>query len=111
MPQAESPLTRDQIAERLTAHLDELRSLGVRSLDLFGSIARGDAKPESDVDLLVEFREVPGFVGYVRLRNRLEEILGRRVDLVMASGLNFRIRETVLREARRVTSPQTIPCP
>jgi len=66
---------------------------------LFGSIARGDSRPESDVDLLVEFSEVPGFVGYVRLRNRLEEILGRRVDLVMASGLNSRIRERVLREA------------
>jgi predicted nucleotidyltransferase len=77
----------------------------VRSLDLFGSVARGEAKPESDVDLLVEFEEVPGFVGYLRLRNRLQEILGRPVDLVMASGLRPRIRERVLREgtACRVT--------
>jgi predicted nucleotidyltransferase len=54
------------------------------------------------VDLLVQFDEVPGFVGYVRLRNRLEQILGRRVDLVMASGLHPRLRERVLREARHV---------
>lgn len=98
----ERALTKDQVAERLAAHADELRSLGVRSLDLFGSIARGDARPESDVDLLVEFKEVPGFVGYVRLRNRLEQILDRHVDLVMASGLHPRIRERVLREARHV---------
>ena len=99
--QSERTLTKDQVAERLAAHAKELRSLGVRSLDLFGSIARGDARPESDVDLLVHFNEVPGFVGYVRLRNRLERILGRHVDLVMATGLHPRIRERVLREARR----------
>lgn len=94
--------TKDQVAERLAAHAQELHSLGVRSLDLFGSVARGDAGPESDVDLLVQFDEVPGFVGYVRLRNRLEQILGRHVDLVMASGLHPRLRERILREARHV---------
>ena len=94
--------TRDQVAERLAGHAQELRSLGMRSLELFGSVARGDARPESDVDLLVKFDEVPGFVGYLRLRNRLQEILGRPVDLVMASGLRPRIRERVLREALHV---------
>ena len=94
--------THEQVAERLAAHLDELRSLGVRSLALFGSLARGEARPDSDVDLLVEFTEVPGFFGYVGLRDRLAEILGRPVDLVMPSGLKPRIRERVLREARRV---------
>jgi len=102
MAQREPALTRDQVAERLGAHAQELRSLGVRSLDLFGSVARADARPESDVDLLVEFKEVPGFVGYVRLRNRLEQILGRLVDLVMVSGLHPRLRDRVLREARHV---------
>src|SRR5438270_76702 len=100
--QPERTLTKDQVAERLAAHAEELRSRGVRSLDLFGSVARGDARPETDVDLLVEFDEVPGFVGYVRLRNRLEEMLGRHVDLVMASSLHPRLRERVLREARHV---------
>jgi predicted nucleotidyltransferase len=99
MVQREGALTKDQVAERLAAHAEELRSLGVRSLDLFGSVARGDARPESDVDLLVEFDEVPG---YVRLRNRLEEMLGRHVDLLMVSGLHPRLRERVLREARHV---------
>jgi len=72
----------------------------VRSLALFGSVARGDARPESGVDVLVEFEKVAGFIGYVRLRNRLEQIL--HVDLVMASGLHPRLLEKVLREARHV---------
>ena len=95
-------LTKDQVAERLAAHREELSSLGVRSLDLFGSTVRGDARPDSDVDLLVDFHEVPGLFGYVRVQHRLQEILERRVDLVMASGLKPRIRERVLSEARRV---------
>jgi predicted nucleotidyltransferase len=94
--------TINETTERLAAHAEELHSLGVRSLHLFGSVARGEARFESDIDLLVEFEEVPGFVGYVRLRNRLQEILGHRVDLVMASGLHPRLRERVLREAQRV---------
>jgi len=102
MAQRQPTLTKDEVAERLAAHAQELHSLGVQSLDLFGSVARGDAGLESDVDLLVQFDEVPGFVGYVRLRNRLEQILGRHVDLVMASGLHPRLRERVLREARHV---------
>ena len=102
MAQSERALTKEQVAQRLAAHAEELRSLGVRSLDLFGSIARGDARPESDVDLLVEFQEVPGLIGFLRLRDRLQEILGRPVDLVTRSGLRPRIRERVLREAQHV---------
>jgi predicted nucleotidyltransferase len=102
MPQPTIELTKEKVAERLAAHLEELRSLGVRSLDVFGSVARGEARPHSDVDLLVDFSEVPGLIGYVRIQHRLEEILGRRVDLVMASGLKPRLRERILGEARRV---------
>ncbi len=56
--------------------------MGVRSLELFGSLARGDARPASDVDLLVEFQPV-GLFQFFRVQRRLEAILGRRVDLVM----------------------------
>ncbi len=93
----------EEVTRRLAAHASELRSLGVRSLDLFGSTVRGEATAESDIDLLVEFQVVPGLFGYMRLRKRLEQILGSTVDLVMASGLKPRIRERVLREAVRVT--------
>ncbi|HEY2029551.1 MAG TPA: nucleotidyltransferase family protein [Myxococcales bacterium] len=95
-------LTVDEVTQQLAPHVAELRSRGVRSLDVFGSTARGDARQQSDVDLLVEFSDTPGLIGYVQIQQRLEEILGRRVDLVMASGLKPRIRERVLSEARRV---------
>src|SRR3954469_14956939 len=73
-------LAKDRVAELLSAHAEELRSLGVRSLDLFGSTARGDARPDSDVDLLVEFNEVPGLFGYVRIQHRLECSVRRDVS-------------------------------
>ena len=98
----EQALTPERVAELLGQYAAELRGLGVRSLSLFGSVARGEARPDSDVDLLVEFTETPGFFGYVGLQQRLAEILGRPVDLVMPGGLKPAIRDRVLREARRV---------
>jgi len=60
---------------------------GVKSLSLFGSFARDEAGPESDVDLLVEFYEPPGLSEYMGLKFLLEEKLGRKVDLVMKGAL------------------------
>ncbi len=73
--------------------------MGVKSLALFGCVARGDAGPESDVDLLVEFSRPTGLFELFALRRRLEAILGHRVDLVPRDGLKPRIRDAVLREA------------
>lgn len=95
-------MTRDQVRMLIAPHLDELRVLGVRSLEVFGSVARGDSRPTSDVDLLVDFVEVPGLIGFLSLKHRLEDLLGAPVDLVMRSTLKARIREQVLREALRV---------
>ena len=76
----------------LEANLDVLETLrgtrsglsadGVRSLLLFGSAARGEAGPDSDVDLLVEFEGAPSFDRYMGLRIFLEDQLGRPVDLI-----------------------------
>jgi uncharacterized protein len=102
MPPDDPIMNADQVAQRLALHAEELRSLRVQSLALFGSMVRGDARQDSDVDLLVTFDEMPGFIGYAGVRDRLQEILGRRVDLVMPSGLKAGHRDVVLREARRV---------
>ena len=95
-------MNRDDVIRRLQPHLDELRARGVRSLELFGSVARGQERPESDVDLLVQFDPVPGLLEYLSIKHRLEDLLGRPVDLVMASGLKAALRERVLAEATRV---------
>jgi uncharacterized protein len=67
----------------LREHRAELQRLGARRLGLFGSFARGEARPDSDVDLLVEL-DRRTFDRYMDLKLRLEQLLGRPVDLVLA---------------------------
>jgi predicted nucleotidyltransferase len=86
----------------LRAHTAELRGFGVKSLRLFGSVARDDADDGSDVDLLVEFDSPPRFSSFMKLRIFLEDLLGAKVDLVTETGLRDRVRPYVEREAIRV---------
>jgi predicted nucleotidyltransferase len=74
----------------------------VAELSVFGSTARGNAGPESDIDLLVTFQPnaAVGLVAFNRLRRELEDTLGRRVDLVPKDGLKPIIRNEVLAEAQ-----------
>ncbi len=96
-------MTRDDVLAILRKHQDELHQhYRVKSLALFGSVARNEASPASDVDLLVEFETPPGFDGYMTLKFRLEELLGCRVDLVMRRALLPQAEPTVAREAIRV---------
>ena len=94
--------TRDEIAARLDAHRDHLRTMGVRRLDLFGSRARAEATPTSDVDLLVSFDRPVGLVRFLETKAYLEEILGAPVDLVTEGALHPAMRREILAEARRV---------
>jgi predicted nucleotidyltransferase len=93
---------RDDVLTLLAAHRGEIERLGVGSLRLFGSVARGEASADSDVDLLVSFRETPTFSGYMKLRIFLEDLLGARVDLITESGLREGVRPFVEKEAIRV---------
>lgn len=70
----------------------------IRSIGLFGSCRRGEEHEGSDVDILVEFSEVPGIFGFLRLEDYLSEILGRKVDLVEESALKPRIGRRVRKE-------------
>jgi predicted nucleotidyltransferase len=94
---------RDAAVAILSRHRDELtREFQVASLALFGSVARDEAGPESDVDVLVRFAEPPGWDGYLALKWRLEELLGTPVDLVMDGALRPWARPIVESEAIRV---------
>ena len=73
--------------------------MGAKSLAVFGSAARGQAGPESDVDLLVEFEGRATFDRYMALKDYLEELLGCRVDLVTRNALKARLRPRVEEEA------------
>jgi len=96
----ENALTREAVLHLLVQHREELRRrFRVKSLALFGSVARGEAGPQSDVDILVEFEGPATFDGYMELKFYLEDLLGCPVDLVTVRALKAKIRPYVEREA------------
>ena len=96
-------MNRTNVVALLKANLDRLQAeFAVKSLALFGSVARDEARPESDVDLLVEFSRPTGYFGLVRLELYLQELLGQDVDLGTPGSLRPRMLERVQREAIRV---------
>ncbi|MBK7771246.1 MAG: nucleotidyltransferase family protein [bacterium] len=76
------------------------RTHGTRKVALFGSFGRGDAGPNSDVDLIVEFTNPTGLLALVRLERELEEALGRSVDLLTENAISPHLRDRILREQR-----------
>jgi predicted nucleotidyltransferase len=72
---------------------------GARNVRVFGSVARGEADEQSDLDFLVELEPGRTLFDLGGLQNELEGLLGCRVDVVTERGLKRRIRERVLREA------------
>ena len=84
------------------AHQAKLQELGVKSLDVFGSVARDEARPDSDVDFLVEFSRPVVFFYFFRIQHYLEDILGRDIDLGTQDALREHLREPVLKDAIRV---------
>lgn len=70
----------------------------VKSLGVFGSYIRGEQKSGSDLDLLVEFNETPSLFEFIRLENKLSEIFGIKVDLVMKNSLKKAIGQHILKE-------------
>lgn len=93
--------SRDDVLASIRQNLSELERFDVRSIAVFGSVARDEATPDSDVDVLVEFGRAT-FDGYMGLKFFLEDLLGTRVDVATPDMLKPRIRDNVLREAVRV---------
>src|SRR5436853_4355122 len=96
-------MRRDHVLAIFSEHKSELRSeYGVKNLRLFGSVARNEAKPDSDVDLLVEFDRPTGYFGLVRLQLYLEKLLGTSVDLGTPGALRPSMRQRIQEESLRV---------
>ena len=94
-------MRRQDVLTILINHQNILANFGVSSLILFGSVARDEARIDSDVDLLVEFDRPVGLFTFVRLKRYLEEILESSVDLGTPNSLRDYLREPVFREAIR----------
>jgi uncharacterized protein len=77
----------------------ELQQFGVKSIALFGSVLREEIRPDGDIDILVEFDRPVGLFTFLRLRYRLENLMGRRIDLVTPPALKRQLRERILEEA------------
>ena len=83
----------------LRAHKEELRAYHVKSLAIFGSVARDEATPLSNVDILVEFDPPIGYFTYFHLQERLAELLGHPVDLATPASLRETMRDEIFAEA------------
>lgn len=98
-----SILTCDQAIQRLQSIEAEIRRLGVRRLALFGSVLRDEARPDSDVDVLIEFSPgLKNFDRFMALADLLEDTLEHHVEVVTTEALSPFIGPHILAEARDV---------
>jgi len=94
-------MTRDDILATIRANEARLRELSVREISLFGSFAREvDVTDTSDIDILVDLGEKT-FDNYMSVKELLESLFTRKIDLVMKGALKPRLRDRILREAIR----------
>ena len=103
----EGSQTVEERQKQVVSSLEEIKKLAIPVLKrynikkaaVFGSFARGDAKENSDIDLLVKYKEGTSLFDVVRLQNDLETVLGRKVDLVSYDFIDKYIKERVLKES------------
>ena len=94
-------MNKEEVISKLRAHEPELKAAGIVSLAVFGSVARGDSSPESDVDLLADFDHTKRYTLLTlgRLESQLADLLGAKVDLSSPEWLKESVKNQVLREA------------
>lgn len=96
-------MTSHEVLHLLSTRQPEIRQkFGVRDLAIFGSVARNDAGPDSDLDVLVEFSDQPTFNNYMGLKLYLEDLFGVKVDLAISSDVRPALRPRIEKEALHV---------
>ena len=93
-------MNRQKLQANLAAIHRLARQHGALALRVFGSVARGDTRPDSDLDLLAEFEPRRDLLDIAGFKLDLEALLGCKVDVVEEQGLNPLVRERILREAQ-----------
>ncbi len=97
-------MNKQQIIETIRANRPLLEEFSVKSVSIFGSAVRGEARAGSDVDILVEFEPDAriGLFEFVRLKNTLTDLLGVPVDLATPDALHPALKDDILQEAHHV---------
>ena len=89
----------DEVAAVLREHKAEVvRKYRVRELGIFGSYVRGEQKKKSDIDILVEYVEIPDLFEVINLERYLQRLLRKKVDLVRKAAIRPELKDRVLRE-------------
>ena len=93
-------MNKEEVISKLRAHEPELKAAGIVRLAVFGSVARGDNSPESDVDLLADFDKTKRYTLLTigRLENHLADLLGTKVDSSSPEWLKKSVKSQVMRE-------------
>jgi predicted nucleotidyltransferase len=90
---------RIDFKKTLKKHKAEVvRDYKVKEIGVFGSVVRGEQKKRSDIDILVEYSELPDLLKLIELENRLEKLLKKKVDLVEKSGIRPELKDEILKE-------------
>ncbi len=98
-----SPISKDSIFESLKLHSNEIKAFGVDSLGLFGSFVKGTNTESSDIDLLVSFEpKQKTYDNFMDLSFFLEELFGRKIEMVTPQSLNKHIGPHILKEVENV---------
>jgi len=88
-------MNREEIFEKV---VQVLKNQGARKIAIFGSYARGEEKPESDIDIIVEFSERKSLLELVRIERELSEVLGIKVDLLTEKSISPYLIDTIRKE-------------
>lgn len=100
MSRKKAVTTVEEVKEILQKHKDEImQKYKVSEIGIFGSFVRGEQKRRSDVDLLVEYSEMPDLFELIALENYLSHLLRKKVDLVRKGGIRQELKEKILKEA------------
>ena len=94
-----------EVSEVKNLLLKTLQNSGVKKASLFGSLVKGEITEKSDIDILIEFEGKKSLLDLVGLKIKLEEILGRKVDLLTYKSLHPLLRDRILNEQQVILKP------
>lgn len=89
----------EEIRNKITPILAQSQ---IKRAGVFGSVVKGEATEDSDIDILVELKDKISLLKFVQIKNKLEDVLGKKIDLVEYNALKPRLKERILSEEVRI---------